>query len=1542
MKLKRIAKHLLISSLLVTSQLSGLVTAFAQDGVEVDIDVFLQTQMNQPSEQTQISYDIIDTNLSQVVYSYRSNDVPTDVLELAPGNYVLRIYDAQGFVRDGENISAYQIEQSIAELTQEDINAGKELKELNNLGSINTLADGTVVYDIPFEIVTGPDLLDEASQKMISELDILLTDQTAASLLDQEEESTVPEETSQVGAFEVRVLDQNDAPVPNVVLSLGDQSLQTDENGLAKINELVAGNYQLTVTELPAGFVGDYAANLDIVANEISQVTIRLESQPQSSGIQFKIHDQNQEVVPNAEIVVGDQIITTNEEGIATISDLILGDYYYAISSLPKGYAGWAEGTITVVADYISEITIGVERQAQTSQAEIRVLDQNDMPISGVEIVLADQLVATNENGVAVFNDIPLGEHYYYVNAVPEGYTGSFEGNLNVTSEEVASVAQSLESIPQTNSVEFVAVDQHSSVVPGVEITIGEQVIQTDENGHATVYELPVGDYNYSVTGLPEGFSGSNEGVVSVTTEESPIVTLSIVREAQTTQAEVTVVDQDGNPIPNVEVVLAELTATTNENGVAVFNEIPLGELYYYVNNLPEGYSGEGNGVVYAESDQIATATITLERAPQTTTVTLSILDQNDNPVTGVEILMNEQTVTSNDEGKVVFENVPAGTHEYTVASLPEYYEVDTTGYSITVPENEPATGTVYVTYVEQIGNVEFKVTDQDGSAVPNAEITVAEQVITTNENGLATIEGLELGDYNYTLSSLPEGYSGNAEGAVTVTNEAVAQVDLQVERAPQTTTVTLSILDQNDNPVSGVEILMNNQTIASNDEGKVVFENVPAGTHEYTVASLPEYYEVDTTGYSITVPENEPATGTIFVNYEEPTGVVEFIVKDQDGKAVANAVIQLANQEITTNGEGIATLADLPLGADYNYQLVSLPEGYTGQASDVVSPNNEATTTVAINVTRTVEAGVFTLVVNDQNAEPVSGVVVRLGEQTATTDENGHAVFNEVTPATYEYQITELPDGYQSDRPVNNIVIGEGAQETRTLEVMRDIQQRTIQFFLVDQNEEAISGVDITIVDRSGMTNDEGRVSFGEMNPGNYDYTLSNVPDNYSGQLTGAVELTEAEDATITITLEREIELATARVQVLDQDDKAVVNAVVKFGGLQETTNEDGWVQFNSLEPGNYYYEVLEAPNNYVLSGEELRAEIEEGMAFEGRLNIERRLFGQVNITITDDQNRPVPNAVVKINNQEVRTNNDGIASFTELEPGDYSYEIVDLPEQYEIANRTATVTVEADKTVDQAITVTIRPESSESESVSSSEESVSESSSESESVSSSEESASESSSESISEESVDESEAEEATRRYVDDETGIEVWINPEDAPNVVRLQTSRVSTLDPLPSALNGKAYKVYDIQLLDRQNNPVQLTRVAEIRIPVGQVRSQIQVLRINGANVSNLTNSVHNQNVTIRTQQLGRFAVVTGNAPVESSSESTIDSSSNESLTSEEESESLSRRVSISKSVEENLPNTGEIKSLRYITLAVVLVAIGLKMILSNLSGKNKE
>lgn len=142
------------------------------------------------------------------------------------------------------------------------------------------------------------------------------------------------------------VVDESEVAIEGALVSIDGEEFVTDENGIVSI-ELTSGTYAYTVSkEGYLVFEGEV-----VVADDLS-VDVTLEALEYFT-FTFLVIKADETAIEGASIEINDEVITTNEQGIATI-ELSEGEYPYTVTK--TGYEEFT-GTLNVV-DQDENVTI--------------------------------------------------------------------------------------------------------------------------------------------------------------------------------------------------------------------------------------------------------------------------------------------------------------------------------------------------------------------------------------------------------------------------------------------------------------------------------------------------------------------------------------------------------------------------------------------------------------------------------------------------------------------------------------------------------------------------------------------------------------------------------------------------------------------------------------------------------------------------------------------------------------------------------------------------------------------------------------------------------------------------------------------------------------------------------------------------------------------------------------------------------------------------------------------------------------------------------
>lgn len=555
------------------------------------------------------------------------------------------------------------------------------------------------------------------------------------------------------------------------------------------------------------------------------------------SGAKFEI-TAAEDIVVSGGITIrkkGDIIdtVTTDENGKAVITKDIYQGYSYTVTEIeaPKGYSLNSEPQTvkiaTDTADFGSEVS--VKNSPWTApfiitkknlggellpNCEFEILDENKRQITtGI----------TDENGVATFS-LGYGKYFYHEIAAPEEYIIDDTLYPFEITEEGVSVYAKMTNYLKEGSIKVTKsttgnlnIKDIRFVVKGISDTNSdiERELFTDENGEALFENLPIGKYTVTEDGstVPAAYLVANEQTVTV--EYNTTAEVKVTNEEKTGSIKVQKRTEGQKNVEGITFYLKgtsdsgreiNIPATTDKDGVAVFENVPIGT-YSIIEDeetVPYGYLVADEKEVKVEYAQTIDATILNNE--QTGSITVHKTTEGQKNIEGIKFYLRGTSDTgreidipaiTDENGVAVFENVPVGTYKiiedketvpygYLVADEKEV-KVE---YAQTIDENilnNEQTGTIQVhKKTADMTNVEGIRFILSGVSDTGREINIP---AITDKDGLARFENVPIGTYTITEdgSTVPYGYLVADSKQVTVTYAQTIDTDMVNEKAPDT-----------------------------------------------------------------------------------------------------------------------------------------------------------------------------------------------------------------------------------------------------------------------------------------------------------------------------------------------------------------------------------------------------------------------------------------------------------------------------------------------------------------------------------------------------------------------------------------------------------------------------------------------------------------------------------------------------------------------------------------------------------------------------------
>ncbi len=604
--------------------------------------------------------------------------------------------------------------------------------------------------------------------------------------------------------------------------------------------------------------------------------------------------------------------------------------------------------------------------------------------------------------------------------------------------------------------------------------------------------------YTIDLSAIPDGqyylgfrASGSGDGTYATWIVIDHVVAPQMV----TYDMDLTVEDSEGNPLDGVTININETELTTVGGSASLTNLTPA---FYDYTASKYWYDDATGTIEVADADVAETITMSLAT---TYSVTFNVSNDIAEPVEGATVSVNingtDTDLTTNAEGKA-YVDLMDGDYDYTASKISH----DNATGSISV---SGADITEDITLVEHTYTVTFAVDDNDGAPLEGATVSIDGTDLTTDVDGIATID-LRNGTYDYGVEF---GFCDTYSSTIVVD---MADLDEFVTlTCPDVYSVTFTVDDGTD-PLEGATVAVAGLEEMTDATGTAVAD-VPDGTYTYAV----DYGFADTYTGTVTVDMAPVIVPTISLVVPE-TYTVTFAVTDGTDP-LEGATIDILNEDITlttdVNGEATTMLPEEAFDYEASLDLyqtvagnVNVPVG--GMTEDIVM------TLIPYDVTFNVTDG----------TDPIAGATVTIDGTDYTTDANGEAIATALPPATYDY--TVVADTYIDATGTVEVI-----DQDITEDVTMDLAQYFVTFTVDNENGDLLEGAAVTIGAEEVLTDANGEAEF-ELIVGDYDYT---VALNGYEEATGSISVVDA-DIDEAVTLIEVIENPTALSVAVDGFD--------------------------------------------------------------------------------------------------------------------------------------------------------------------------------------------------------------------------------------------------------------------------------------------------------------------------------------------------------------------------------------------------------------------
>jgi len=525
--------------------------------------------------------------------------------------------------------------------------------------------------------------------------------------------------------------------------------------------------------------------------------------------------------------------ITTGADGIAETTKALYKGYSYTVTEIeaPKGYSISDEPTQTIkLVEQQAEFVVDFDNEQNTIPFEITKTDISTgelIPDCTFEILNEnkEQVITgtTDENGIAHFQ-LAIGKYFYREISAPDIYEIDDTPYPFEITENDDIVKAKMTNKKKTGSIKVTKTTTGNLNIEGIKFfatgisdTNKDMKFEadTDENGVAMFDKLVIGKYVITEDGstVPAAYLVANEQTVTV--EYNTTAEVKVTNEEKTGSIKVQKRTEGQKNVEDITFYLKgtsdsgreiNIPATTDKDGVAVFENVPVGT-YMVIEDeetVPYGYLvADEKKVTVIYSETVDAEIINNE---QTGTIKVHKRTEGDLNISGITFYLKGTSDTGREinipaetdkDGIAKFENIPIGTYKviedektvpygYLVAAEKEVTVI----YAETVDTdilNAEQTGTIQVhKKTADMTNVEGIRFILSGVSDTGREINIP---AITDKDGLARFENVPIGTYTITEdgSTVPYGYLVADSKQVTVAYAQTVDTDMVNEKAPDT-----------------------------------------------------------------------------------------------------------------------------------------------------------------------------------------------------------------------------------------------------------------------------------------------------------------------------------------------------------------------------------------------------------------------------------------------------------------------------------------------------------------------------------------------------------------------------------------------------------------------------------------------------------------------------------------------------------------------------------------------------------------------------------
>lgn len=605
----------------------------------------------------------------------------------------------------------------------------------------------------------------------------------------------------------------------------------SDESGNVRIDRLAPGDYTLTESAAPQGYLIDSTPIRftvpDRAAGQPSEIALN-GGQPfinYTGGVTFTKRDAAGNALSGAVFDLSSQngsptagSYISGQDGVVGISGLAPGDYTLTETQAPEGFlrntevisftvplSAPGQPTVITLPDYFN----------YTQSAVLQKSDENGSALEDAEFTLTDDAtgnvvgdpVISDPSGIVRLDGLAPGDYTLLESRAPAGYLiDSSPIRFTVPSEAAGQPTDiALNNgdpfINYKDGVVFAKTDSDGIGLAGAEFSLSSTngsptsgTYVSGQNGVVGIGGLAPGDYTLTESAAPNGFIRNTQTIeftVPVAEPgEPPVIALDdYVNYTQSVVLQKS--DEEGDPLVGAEFTLTDDASgetvgsayTSDADGTVRIDKLGPGSYTLLESRAPQGFVINSTPIRFTVDHEAdgQPADIALNNGDAFINYTAGVMfaktDEGGRALSGAEFELSSEngsptsgTYVSGQDGTVGISGLASGDYILTEIKAPTGYLRNTQPIRFTVPEAEPGEPAVILLdrFANYHGSVELRKENTQGSALAGAEFflvriedggAVTEGSYTSDANGSISIGDLEPGSYEFREQRAPQGY---------------------------------------------------------------------------------------------------------------------------------------------------------------------------------------------------------------------------------------------------------------------------------------------------------------------------------------------------------------------------------------------------------------------------------------------------------------------------------------------------------------------------------------------------------------------------------------------------------------------------------------------------------------------------------------------------------------------------------------------------------------------------------------------------------------